>query len=372
MKRIIRMLPILLALGGGFMVVLALIIDGPEYVLHYGFAGFGDKQRLLALLGTGISLFGIILSVIIVTHNQTRNTIFFCGIGLGFLLALLMAWWPLIGLSDLWRSINNEKESVLLKSVIHSAYPQLDDPELSDFERVVLLRRWVAEIVDKSDREGLLDRPSQNNPYAADFFYYTRDAPDIFAAFMADRGGVWCRGTSYALEKLYGLFGYRAFSIGIGARGTRFTHVFTLVEIEHKGQRILTVQDADQNLTYVGDDDQPLDYFKILDLLQHRRHKDIVEFSVETTRDRLEFDESGNITKYRKPVLWEKTSDWFLAGLAPFFEEYGYPQDVRYMHLFFAGFASGSPPEGKAKFRSELSRRGANLLEHKDLVKPSK
>lgn len=253
-----------------------------------------------------------------------------------------------------------ETQNTLLRNLVLADYPQIEDDEMSDFERVSLLRQWAAGATDWSNREGLLDRPSTTNPYAGSFHFYSQDAATIYAAFMEDKGGVWCDGTAYALAKLYELFGYRAFRIGFGVPSSDATHVVTLVEIEHRtgGRKILSVQDAYFDFTYVHADGEPMDYFELLDLLQSHRDGDvtIVGSSIPIPHDFLYF-ENGYVRKTESVYFLENFEEQCRTELNSFYEERGFPQNILYLHLSVLWVSGLHEPE-RSEFTSKLSARG--------------
>lgn len=229
-----------------------------------------------------------------------------------------------------------ETRNTLLKNLVLARYPQIEENKTSDFDRVSFLRQWAARATNWSNKEGLLDRPGTTNPYARGFSFYSQDAPTIYAAFMRDKGGAWCSGTAYALVRLYELFGYKAFRIGIGVPNSDATHVVTVVEIEYEpgGRKILSAQDAYFDLTYVHADGRPMDYFELLDLLRVRGASDITIASSSTpmTRDLLYF-EKGHVKKVQGLYSLEDFKEQFRTELNSFYKEQGLPQDILYMHL---------------------------------------
>ncbi len=248
------------------------------------------------------------------------------------------AWWKYL---STWHSqgmdaLEYETRNTLLKNLVLTHYPQIGGKGMSDFDRVSLLRQWAARTTNWSNKEGLFDRPSTTNPYAGGFNFYSQDAPTIYAAFMDDKGGVWCSGTAYALVRLYELFGYRAFRIGIGVPDSDATHAITLVEIEHGagGRKILSVQDAYFDLTYVHADGRPMDYFEVLDLLREHGDGDVavVSSSIPMTRDLLYF-ENGYVKKVEGLYSLADFEEQFRTELNSFYEEGGFPQNMMYIHL---------------------------------------
>lgn len=257
-------------------------------------------------------------------------------------------------------TIKTETRHTLLKNLVLSDCPQIGEREISDFDRVSFLRQWAARATNWSNKEGLLDHPSTNNPYARGFNFYSQDAPTIYAAFMGGKGGVWCSGTAYALLRLYELFGYKAFRIGIGVPNSDATHIVTLVEIDHeaRGRKILSVQDAYFDSTYVHTDGRPMDYFELLELLRLHHDGDvvIVSSSIPMIRDLLYFD-NEHVKKIDGFYSIENFEEQFQTELNSFYEEKGFPQNILYIHLSVLSVYDLHRVERK-EFISKLSREG--------------
>lgn len=253
-----------------------------------------------------------------------------------------------------------ETRNTLLKNLVLARYPQIEENKTSDFDRVSFLRQWAARATNWSNKEGLLDHPDTTNPYARGFSFYSQDAPTIYAAFMRDKGGAWCSGTAYALVRLYELFGYKAFRIGIGVPNSDATHVVTVVEIEYEpgGRKILSAQDAYFDLTYVHADGRPMDYFELLDLLRVRGASNVAIASSSTTmtRDLLYF-EKGHVKKIDGFYSLEDFEEQFRTELNSFYKEQGLPQDILYMHLSVLCVYDLHKAERK-EFISKLSAKG--------------
>ncbi len=95
--------------------------------------------------------------------------------------------------------------STVLKELV-SREMSLGTPGLTDWEIVNRIRDWAHANIDVATKSYLLDED-------ASFRFYGRTAPEIFAAFFQDRGGVQCGGAAHALMELYGLFGFEARTI---------------------------------------------------------------------------------------------------------------------------------------------------------------
>lgn len=205
---------------------------------------------------------------------------------------------------------------------IRRKIPELADHGLPDFEKVCLLRDWVARTIpgSVSVKDTLDTKP--------DFFFYTCDAPTLFGAFSQGLGGLYCGGASYALAKLYHSFGFETFIYNGGIRSSVASHCVTLVKIKFDGISLLSVQDAFFNITFLTTHGKPLDFFQLLFLLQARQHDEVT----------LKFDPLGfsrdfhdGATAFRKqfslPIFLEESAPPYLQAL----EQHGFPSDLVYL-----------------------------------------
>ena len=156
---------------------------------------------------------------------------------------------------------------VLLHHLILKDYQQLEKENISDWEKVNLLREWAVENIDfEAEISKAVDAPS--SPY----HYYMWTAPEIFAFFLEDRGGTWCAGFAHALSTLYRMYGYRAYQVDMGAQNTGMTHVVTIVEINHNGKLVWSVQDSYFDETLVDSLGNPFNFLDLLKTLKKRNY----------------------------------------------------------------------------------------------------
>jgi len=158
----------------------------------------------------------------------------------------------------------------LLKELVHLQYPAIQDPHLSDWERITLLRQWATEHIDWGS-PSLCTQMTQ----AQYRRFFPADAPTIFAMFLGDEGAVMCQGASFALMRLYEAYGYESYYFGIALPGV-MSHAMTLVRINHNGRSVLTVQDATFDITYVDLDGEPYDYLDMLAVVKAGGHDVVV------------------------------------------------------------------------------------------------
>ncbi len=252
-----------------------------------------------------------------------------------------------------------------LRAQVLAEQPRLAEEGLSDWETVKLLRRFA---YDHSDTVTRVDSPLYSDQAGW-------PVADRYAYFDADQGGVICGGTGDALRLLYELWGYEAWYLAFGDPSAGgFTHVETLVAIEHDGERLVTVQDAQLDASYVDADGQPLDY---LDLLAALAAQDHAAFSLEggastAHADTLvHADDLGSMTieemvsanwtsdpadyelvalpegstKIRSPRTLARFEAVIASWYGPFLEGRGLPAELPWLHLFpmtIAGTTGGA------------------------------
>jgi hypothetical protein len=148
--------------------------------------------------------------------------------------------------------------------------PELGDPNLNDWSRIKLIRRWSYQTADlAATKETLL-------PFYATM--WRMDLSEILKAFDADQGGVWCGGAASVMEKALRAFGYdEPVILSYGFLDLKLlTHAVVLVPIHHGGETLLTIQDPYFNLTYTTDAGEPVDYFDLLSALKNDREVQMV------------------------------------------------------------------------------------------------
>lgn len=155
--------------------------------------------------------------------------------------------------SDLQSKTNSleRDSSSLLKQLVIKDYPQLENKNISDFEKVNYIRQWAF--------QNILWHviPSLDNK--KEFKFYSKNAAQIFSAYYRKEGEVLCGGSAQSLMKLYEDFGYQAYTMDMGIPGTTVTHVVVLVSIEANAKKVLSIQDPTFNLTYVNNYGNPFD-----------------------------------------------------------------------------------------------------------------
>ncbi|MFC1704790.1 hypothetical protein ACFLZ6_00500 [Nanoarchaeota archaeon] len=250
-----------------------------------------------------------------------------------------------------------------LRQLILAEFPEIANPKISDLEKVNMIRDWAAANTDLSaKREFNLDVINNSNPYSSFFDYYNQDAPSIYSAFMDDKGGVWCAGTTYALARLYDLFGFESVMVHLDIPEGIGFHAFNLVKIEDKKKEIFSIQDAYFNITYVHKDGTNMGYFELIELLQERKHNEVTvmgSLSSGPMRESIAFDD-GKLIKVRKNMF--RLSEFEIGNkelFLDFYEEYSYPHNNLYTFLAFGGLYKGTESEEtRAEFLSKIDKYG--------------
>lgn len=245
-----------------------------------------------------------------------------------------------------------------LKQSVATAIPEINNPSISNWEKVNLLRRWAYQNSDLAMTKGcLIDSPDLR----------PKSVAEIFSSFQQDAGGVWCGGMSIFLMKLYEQYGFESYALNMGKPSVSqsLTHVLVLVKIPHKGRNLLVVQDSLFNNTYTHLDGSPLDYFELIKLLKNRQENKIkVVQDQGTSRDTL------LCSKQIPPQIWEVSTKQLQCEQVPGKQTYkckhGLTLDLftRYslvqkeMSRFFA--AEGYPPNLLFLFLYPLGIEGAS------------
>jgi hypothetical protein len=169
-----------------------------------------------------------------------------------------------------WEVTNYSRENPPLTRRIEARFPRFGADDLSDWERVNILREWVYHAAKEAEGPALLENRITRSTL-------TLTAEELFDHFRHDRGGGKCGLIGMALMKLYQLYGYPAYLVNMGDPGGAATHVVALVQIHWNNKPLLAVEDAYLNLTFSDADGLPLDYFRLLDIL---RRKESASFRV--------------------------------------------------------------------------------------------
>lgn len=151
-----------------------------------------------------------------------------------------------------------DSATTLLKAWVAQEFPRMTEAGLSDWERVGMLRAFTHRNMDWASPGALLEADHH-------FDIHKASAPELFALFRTNRGGVKCGGAAVTLRKLLELYGYQAVTLDTGFPGTRATHVVVVVKIKCGDKTILSVQDPTFNRSYTLDGNRPADVNEMID-----------------------------------------------------------------------------------------------------------
>lgn len=355
----------------GIAIVLVAVASSAEWIMLGETPGFGSRELLLAMAGLALAALGLAIAV----HRSSssfrqKESLLQAGL-FGVLITLVVAistapiwtswFYPLRETPEMEYFLNHERSEILLRELIYRDYPKLRNESLSDIETVSLLREWAAANMDYATGSGMLDRANPTINRGDEFRYYERDAPTIFAGFIADRGGTLCRGHAYALHKLYDLWGLKSFRVHYGSPGTGATHVIVLVEIEREGRKILSIQDGHWNIEYRDTNGEPIDYFELLELLKVPQHKDIVTIGPESNfvRDHIGISSDSMTARTRDFLsIWDFERE-FRRDIYSLLAEHSLPKDLLYLHLFVGAVEDLEPNKRQEFLRKVLKIAGA-------------
>lgn len=265
-------------------------------------------------------------------------------------------------------------------------WPELKSVE-TDWERVNILRGWAWAHTDfvhrKSCGQDTDNRFHIGWPICPPNQDYT--PAHFYGQFAHDKGAVWVPECCLGLAALYRSFGYRAEYIALAESffGPNH-HGQVLVEIEHRGRKIIVLQDPTFNISFTDRLTlEPLDYFEIVRRLAKREHTSIravgpdytqmpawprVYFPDEFVEGRPEKDlaknfwpimddvsmheeVNGNILFHSPRTLekWLRVEAHDSAtgqprGILAYLVDLGYPPDWMYLHLRVKGITKHSRP----------------------------
>lgn len=140
-----------------------------------------------------------------------------------------------------------------IKKLIELDYPKVNDNDISDFERVNMLRQWVATYVDWGSESTRIDHHTLDK----------KSLKEVYEYFQNDLGTVECGGATQILMRIYNLYGYHAYRYDSGTP-TSFNHIINIVRINHKEKEILSIQDPSYDVTYLTKNGEPFDFYQFL------------------------------------------------------------------------------------------------------------
>jgi len=161
------------------------------------------------------------------------------------------------GLDKPGRTIaSKQNSSFYLKQLIEKTYPEVIKADISDWEKVNILRQWTFENIAWASQKKQVKN-----------LIWKKEAPEIFTILkeqnLSNKGGVDCSGYAYALMKLYKLYGYKSYIYHHGdLKG--WNDVITLVKIREKGKEIIVAQQPLFDAVYTDKNNRPYDFFSIL------------------------------------------------------------------------------------------------------------
>ncbi|UBF24114.1 hypothetical protein K9N68_20600 [Kovacikia minuta CCNUW1] len=245
-------------------------------------------------------------------------------------------------------SLTSDRLSI--NQLVSSQYPEIKNPQISDWQKANILRRWAYKNIVNSTASCTLEKVLKPD-------FYKKTTAELYTAFKQDKGGVWCGGASIFSEKLYRDYGFNVYTVNMGKSGY-LTHVVNLVEIQDKGQKKLVIEDASYNVTYTDLDGSPLDYFTFLKLLSQRKDNQIktvkdndgkrtlmlckgdpfniatLEFMKQKSSACVEVPNVGTKCN-RRVVLEDLTRDHPLSSKTKqFLAKAGYKPDILYLYLY--------------------------------------
>ena len=162
--------------------------------------------------------------------------------------------------------IDHEPDKDKIKEKVIETFPELKDDNITDYETVCTIRRWAANIISWSTYSLLFN--------VRDRYFDSLSAYEMYRLFNDSVGGVWCSGASLFLRKIYKIFGFEACVAGYGTPDA-FTHTITLVKINDNGKELYSIQDAYFDITYESTNNNPMDYFRMLEYLKQKRDSEI-------------------------------------------------------------------------------------------------
>ena len=161
---------------------------------------------------------------------------------------------------------NLEPEFTLLNELIATSYPRIKE-DILDWEKVEILRQWIYETIPWGTSSVQLNQTQYQCLFNSTAF-------QAISMFLQNQGATMCQGAAYTLMRLYHAYKFQSYLLGIGL--PEANHALTLVEITHKYQKLLTVQDPTYNTTYIKPNYAPRDYFDMIRLIKIHKENEVI------------------------------------------------------------------------------------------------
>ncbi len=257
------------------------------------------------------------------------------------------------GLENLSIKVINNEEFMNLLRRIYSERKDLYSDDITDFERVNLVRDWVYEntisagtnIMHISTEEDTLETKNIYNKLVK-----------IFKMEETNIGGFYCDGFSNSLTYLYQALGYKAasFHLRLEDMDTTNAHTLTIVQIDVNGTLKWIVEDATFNLTYTDENGNALTIDEIQKYLKQgsykkcqylfgnvKYRKTISEIKKTRETDKglykiKSYDVKANENNRYMYIVQMNIEAYepMFRSMYPQFIEDGYQEDGRYLYLY--------------------------------------
>lgn len=177
-------------------------------------------------------------------------------------------WWNDVrGSYVIWENhIQHLHNQLSMRAIVLREVQGLTDFNISDFERVNRIRKWVYELSTwgikpvSYEQRNLINWSTSLKMY--DVFKKSKQAYDC---------GVY----TVFLVKIYQLFGLESYVYDMGKEQQDY-HSIVLVWINEWGKRKLIIEDPSYNLTYVDTKNEPMDFFELLRHIKEKNEKKVV------------------------------------------------------------------------------------------------
>jgi len=201
--------------------------------------------------------------------------------------------------------------SAMLENVIASEYPEINNQNITDWEKVNILRDWAYEHTDYPNVS--IQTSGKILNAIPESHFYQKEAPEIYSIYLNDQGAVVCSGSAYSLERLYEMYGYKSYFVNLGDPivANQTSHAITLVQINHNGKPLLSVEDAYFDYTIVDKEKNPIDFFEIVKLLRNERFSDIeVQYGTKKPCDVINNKSEANAFIQNSKIVANPLSDY--------------------------------------------------------------
>ena len=137
--------------------------------------------------------------------------------------------------------------------------------------------------------------------------YKLKKPIDIYLYYKNNLKGGRCDNISYFYQQILNEFGYKNYTYHFGNLN-HYNHVLNLIEVKIKNKKKIIVQYATYNLTFLDQQNNPLDFFDLIQLIKKRNFNKIM-VSSDNSKRKVLVSQKNKIINQKSPDNYEPLSN---------------------------------------------------------------